>query len=294
MDKAIIFNRRQCFGALISSIIVVICVFIGVVINLTNLLNQNFENVGIKSFFLFTVNSNIFSALGMMMIIPYAIDGLRKNNYHLPNWVVVFLHTGTTAVALTFLISLAYLTPVKGLDFSFGGSNFFLHGVCPILTMASFMFFISDHRVTIKESLWTLVPVIIYGSVYAVMVIVIGEDNGGWSDFYGFATKIPAWISLTTVLPITYIVSTALRLKHNHLYKSRKRKEAVLYQQYFENIDARALIAEAGRSRATVQKVRDIVVPARVIELVIQNSDCTLDEGCQIFLNAYLNALKAK
>lgn len=279
-------------GALISSVVVVICVFIGVIINLTNLLNEDFDNVGIKSFFLFTVNSNIFSSLGMMMVIPYAIDGLRKNNYHLPNWVVVFLHTGTTAVTLTFLISLVYLTPVRGLEFSFGGTNFFLHGVCPIFTMISFMFFITDHRVKLKEALWTLVPVIIYAAVYFFMVLVIGEENGGWSDFYGFATKIPPYISLLAFAPITYGVSTLLRLKHNHSYKLRKKKEAEIYKQSFENADVREVIEKAGRSRAKVQKVIDIVVPARTIEIVVNGSDCTVDEGCQLFLNAYLDELK--
>lgn len=294
MDKAIAFNRKQCLFALISAIIVVLCVCIGVTINLTNLLNDDFENVGIKTFFMFTVNSNIFVAFGMMMVIPYAIDGLRKNNYHLPNWIVVFLHVGTTAIALTFIISLCFLAPTKGFGPIFTGSNFFLHGVCPIFTLLSFLFFISDHKVSLKESLWTLVPIIAYGSVYFIMVLVIGEENGGWSDFYGFATKIPPLVSVIVLPLFAYGVALLVRWQHNRLYTRRKKHEAALYKDNFEGTDVRAAIAEAGRLRAASQTVSDIVVPARVIEIIVQGSDCTVDEGCSIFLSAYLEALGHK
>lgn len=294
MDKAIAFNRRQCLCALICSIVVVVCVCIGVTINLTNLLNDDFENIGIKTFFMFTVNSNILVAFGMMMVIPYAIDGLRKNNYHLSNWVIVFLHAGTTTIALTFLVSLFFLAPTKGFEPIFTGSNFFLHGVCPIFTIVSFLFFISDHRIKLKESFWSIVPVILYGIVYFIMVLVIGEENGGWSDFYGFATKLPIWVSVTVLPLLSYGVAFLLMLKHNHLCKSRKKREAALYKANFEGADVRALIAEAGRTRAAAMTVRDIVVPARVIDIMVQGSDCTVDEGCRIYLSAYLDELDKK
>lgn len=289
MDKAIAFSRRQCLCALISSAIVVVCVCIGVTMNLTTLYDQDFDNMGIRTFCMFTVNSNILAALGMVQVLPFAAEGLRKNNYHLPNWSVVFLHAGTTAVALTFLVSLLVLSPVKGFVPIFTGSRFFLHGVCPILTIVSFGCFVSDHKVTRKESFWSLLPVFLYAGLYFVMVIVIGEENGGWEDFYGFATQMSPWISAAAILPVTYAIAAALRLWHNRLYANRKRREAILYKNEFENADIRALITAAGRSRAATQKVWDIVVPVRVIEIMVRDSDCSVDEGCRIFLNAYLD-----
>lgn len=257
MDIAIKFNKRQCLCALISSAIVAICVCIGVTMNLTTIYDQDFDNMGIRTFCMFTVNSNILAGIGMILVFPFALEGLRKNNYHLPDWVVTFLHA-----------------------------------VCPILTIVAFTFFVSDHKIRLKESLWSLVPVIIYAAIYFIMVVVIGPENGGWEDFYGFATKMPLWISMVALLPITYGISTLLRIKHNHLYNSRKRKEAALYIKEFKDTDIRETIANAGRSRAATQKIKDIVVPTRVIEIVVAGSDVTVEEGCRIYLDAYLGGKK--
>ena len=125
----------QCICALISCLIVGICVCIGVTMNLTTLYDEDFDNMGIRTFCMFTVNSNVLSAIASVAIIPYAVDGLRKKEYILPDWVVVFMMMGTTSVALTFLISLFVLSPVKGFVLIFTGSRFFLHGVCPILSI---------------------------------------------------------------------------------------------------------------------------------------------------------------
>ena len=89
MDELVRRNRVQCLAALFSCAIVVICVCIGVVMNLTTLYDQNFDNMGIRTFCMFTVNSNILAALSSFIVIPYAIDGIRKKEYVLPDWVVL-------------------------------------------------------------------------------------------------------------------------------------------------------------------------------------------------------------
>lgn len=294
MDKVLAFDRKQCIAALISAVVVVVCVLIAVTINLTNLFNSDFENVGIRTFFMFTVNSNILVAFGMMMVIPYTIDGLRKNNYHLPNWIVNFLHMGTTTLALTFLVSLLYLLPTSGFERIFWGTNFLLHGICPLFTIVSFLFFISDHKISLKESVLPLLPVVVYGIIYFIMVLGVGAENGGWSDFYGIATKIPLPVTIIAFPLISFGVSVLLGLIHNSTYTRRKNKEASLYKESFEKADVRSLIAEAGRSRASAQKVCDVVVPTRVIDIMVSGSDCTVEEGSKIFLNAYLEELDKK
>ena len=105
MDELVRRNRIQCISALISCSIVVICVCIGVTMNLTTIYDQDFDNMGIRTFCMFTVNSNILGALSTFLIIPYAIDGIRKKEYSLPDWVVVFMLAATTAVALTLFPS---------------------------------------------------------------------------------------------------------------------------------------------------------------------------------------------
>ena len=294
MDALVRRNRIQCICALISCAIVVICVCIGVTMNLTTLYDEDFDNMGIRTFCMFTVNSNILAAISSFAIIPYAIDGIRKKEYSLPNWVVVFMMTGTTAVALTFLVSLFILSPVKGFVLIFTGSRFFLHGVCPILNILAFCLFVTSGKIKIKETFFSLIPVAIYEVIYFVMVVVITEANGGWADFYGFATRIPFWIPALLVLPLTFGIATLIRLWHNYSFVKRRRNEAQIFLDYFEGKSAELIITEMGRARAKIQPSGDIVVPASVIRkiMIMTDSDLDMDTACKLYLDGYLNAEK--
>ena len=293
MDDLVRRNRVQCLCALISCAIVVVCVCIGVTMNLTTIYDEDFDNMGIRTFCMFTVNSNILAAVSSFAIIPYAIDGLRKKEYCLPNWVVVFMMTGTVAVALTFLISLFVLAPVKGFVLIFSGSRFFLHGVCPVLNILAFCIFITSHKIKIKQSFFALIPVAIYAIVYFVMVVVITEEHGGWDDFYGFATKIPVWISATLIMPLTYGITTLIRLWHNHSFVNRRKNEAELFLSHFDGKEAKEIIFEMGRARAGIQPYGDVIVPRLVIKKVVffTESDLSLDDACRLYLDGYLSAV---
>jgi hypothetical protein len=292
MDELVRKNRIQCMCALISCAIVVVCVCIGVTMNLTTLYDQNFDNMGIRTFCMFTVNSNILAALSSFAIIPYAIDGLRKKEYILPNWVVVFMLTGTTAVALTFLVSLFILSPVKGFVLIFTGSRFFLHGVCPILNILAFCVFVTSHKITVKQSFFALIPVAIYAIVYFVMVVLIPKDLGGWDDFYGFATRVPIWISATVILPLTFGITTLVRLWHNHSFSKRRQNEAQIFLDYFDGKEAREILFEMGKARAKIQPYGDVILPTLVIKKIVYftDSDLSINDACRLYLDGYLDA----
>lgn len=292
MDELVRKNRIQCILALISCAVVVVCVCIGVTMNLTTLYDEDFDNMGIRTFCMFTVNSNILAALSSFAVIPYAIDGIRKKEYVLPDWVVVFMMTGTTAVALTFLVSLFILSPVKGFVLIFTGSRFFLHGVCPILNILAFCIFITSHKVSVKQTFFSLIPVAIYAILYFVMVVVITEARGGWSDFYGFATRIPFWIPAILILPLTFGIATLLRLLHNHAFIRRRKNEAQIFLNYFDGKDAVQILSEMGRARAKIQPYGDVIIPTLVIRKIVYftESDMSMEDACRLYLNGYLSA----
>jgi hypothetical protein len=262
--------------------------------NLTTLYDEDFDNMGIRTFCMFTVNSNILAALSSFAIIPYAIDGIRKKEYSLPDWVVVFMMTGTTAVALTFLVSLFILSPVKGFVLIFTGSRFFLHGVCPILNIIAFCVFITSHKVTVKQTLFSLIPVAIYAIVYFVMVVVITEENGGWSDFYGFATRVPFWIPALLILPLTFGIATLIRLWHNNSFARRRKNEAEIFLGYFEGKSAEHILHEMGKARAKIQPYGDLIIPMLVIKKIVYftESDMSIEDASECYLDGYLSAVK--
>ena len=287
-------DRRQCKYALVTAVVVVVCVCAGVTMNLTTVYDENFDHMGIRTFCMFTVISNIFAAVSLALAIPFTVEGIRKNNYHVPGWVVNLTFEAVTAVSITFLVSLIILAPVKGFVLIFTGSRFLLHAICPILAIDAFCFFLSDHRITIAESFLPLIPVYLYAMLYYVMVVVIGEENGGWNDFYGFATHVDVRIPMASILPLTYLVAAVLRRLHNRLYDLRRQREADLYREAFAGTDVRKAIAALGEYQGRAQHLAVVPVPLRVIALMIRQggSDCTQEEGCSIFVENYLRAAK--
>ena len=291
MDRVMKHTRRECLFAMISALVVVVCVCIGVTMNLTTAADENFDHMGLRTFCMFTVNSNILCAAAMAMVIPYTMDGLRTHNYYLPRWIVDVVYMGVTSVGLTFLVSLFILSPVKGFVLIFTGSRFFLHGVCPILAVIAFCFFMTQKNLGFLDSLFSLIPVLIYAVVYLVMVVVIGEENGGWNDFYGFATRIPWWIAAAAIMPLTFLISTGIRVLHNRARDKRKSEETAFYTETFADADVRRIVAAMARTRSSA-RILDIVIPTRVIHVLIKysGSDCTVEEACQIYLKEYLES----
>jgi hypothetical protein len=289
-DPAIRSNRLQCLLALISAAVVAVCVCVGVTMNLITLYDENFDHMGIRTFCMFTVNSNILAGLSMLMCLPYTIDGLRTGDYHLPDWVVVFMHIAVTAVSLTFLVSLFILAPVKGFVLIFTGSRFFLHGVCPVLSILTFCLFIRSHIVRLWESFLPLIPVFLYAALYLIMVVVIGEENGGWNDFYGFATRLPLWIPVVSILPVTYGIDMLLRWAHNSCCRRCRERDAEYYRRAYGDSDLPRAVAEMARSRRRELPVGNIIIPTRTIGYLIKNSSDHMEpsDAYRLYLATYL------
>ncbi len=289
-DPVIKSNRLQCLFALIGAAVVAVCVCAGVTMNLVTIFDENFDHMGIRTFCMFTVDSNILAGLTMLLCIPYTVDGLRTGYYHLPDWVVVLMHIAVTAVSLTFLVSLCILAPVKGFVLIFTGSRFFLHGVCPVLSIVTFCFFIKSHLIRLKESFLALIPVLLYTLVYLVMVVFIGEEHGGWNDFYGFATRIPIWISLVAIMPLTYGIAALLRLGHDQSCIFQRKRDATLCRIAYFGADLGEVVENMARSHREELQTEDLVIPTQIIRHMIESTGDELDpeEGCRRYLEAYL------
>ena len=289
-DTAIRTNRTQCLFALVSAGIVAVCVCAGVVMNLVTIYDENFDHMGIRTFCMFTVDSNILMGLSMMLCIPYTVDGLRTDNYHLPDWVVVLMHIAVTAVSLTFLVSLCILAPFKGFVLIFTGSRFFLHFLCPVLSIVTFCCFINSHMIRLWESPLALVPVFLYAVVYLVMVVFVGEENGGWNDFYGFATRIPVWVSLTAILPLTFGIATLLRLGHNRCCQRRRDLDTAMFREAYTGRDLRQVLTEMALEAKRKLGKKSIVIPSQTIGYMIADSGSDLDpdEACRLYLETVL------
>jgi hypothetical protein len=278
---------------LIISISIVVLVFISIVINILAAPTEIVEEVGTKTFRMFTVLSNMLMAVSAAMTIPFAVDGIRQRNYHLPRWIVNLSFMGVNCVSLTFLVALGILSPRAGFSYiMIEGSNLFLHTLVPIMAIVSFLFVNAYHTVKFKATFLATAPVFVYAMVYLVSAIFIGEENGGWRDHYRFEDLMPWYYILVIMLLFSFGIASLLRFIHNRVHRNDK-LATVKYYQEAEEYDL-PTIEDAIRKIAADNKKLDrggeVTVPRRII-LILENkykSEKSLSYLCSIYTEEYL------
>jgi hypothetical protein len=123
------------------------------------------------------------------------------------------------AVMLTFITVIVLLMPYYGAPLMYQGTGMYMHLAGPLAALITFLFLENDYRIKIPESFLALVPSLLYGAVYLVEVVIIGEQNGGWMDFYTFNRGGLWYITMPVILVATYVIATVTRLIHNKLTK---------------------------------------------------------------------------
>ena len=278
---------------LILSSLLVIFVFVSIVMNLLSTPTEEVREVGIKTFRMFTVLSNMFVAFTAAMSIPFAVDGIRQKNYHLPRWIVNLTFSSVTCITLTFLITVFLLAPRSGFELMMvRGSFLFMHTLVPIISIVSFLFINTYHNVKFKTTFYALIPVVLYAATYLISVIAIGEENGGWRDHYHFQEIMPWYLIFVIMMLFTFGVATLVRLIHNRMHQRDKADTELYYQTAPEC--ALPTIEEAIIRLAQENKKNDaggeVIVPRRIIKFMEKkyNSKKSLTDLCQIYLDEYL------
>lgn len=153
----------------------------------------------------FTAQSNLFCGAVCLL------TGILLLSGAVPYWLLVLKYAATAAVTVTFLTVMLYLAPFgPGYKFLLSGSDFFLHLVCPVLTILTYILW--DHTgMPFYMVLVGTLPVLLYGSLYLYKV-VSGKAKRPWDDFYVF-NKNGKWrISCAAMLMGGLIVSVLLWL----------------------------------------------------------------------------------
>lgn len=278
---------------LIFSIIMVVLVFVSIVINLLATPTEIVEEVGIKTFRMFTVLSNMLVGVASSMTIPFAVDGIRQENYHLPRWVINLTFVSVNCISLTFIIALTVLSPRAGFfQIMIEGKNLFLHTIVPIMAIITFLFVNSYHTVKFKTTFLALLPVVAYAAVYLVSAIIIGEENGGWRDHYRFEELMPWYYVMIMILLLSFGIACLLRVIHNYMH----RRDKLATERYYQNAEKYDLptVEDAIKKLAAENKAKDgggeVIVPRRIIKLLNNKyqSEKSLAYLCGIYLDEYL------
>lgn len=201
--------------SLLSNIIIVICTVTGVLYYMFHDDDGQRRPFSARTFRYFTTESNILCALSALAIIPFNIMAFGAGALEIPVWAVLLKYVGTIAVAVTFLTVMVFLGPTQGYKSMFAGSGLYMHLIGPLLALISFCFFETGTQITWAQSLLGLIPTFIYGLIYMTLVVKIGEQRGGWEDFYGF-TSGGKWVLSSVMMHIgTYALCAVVLLVHN-------------------------------------------------------------------------------
>lgn len=169
-------------------------------------------DLAIANYRYFTNLSNLF--MGVCALVLFVCTLLNN----MPRWVVLLFYIGTCSLFLTMMTVLLFLAPMnamRGMGYFqlFEGIQLLFHLINPLAAILMFMFLLRLYRIHFLEILLTLIPVVIYGLVYAVMIV-----SNTWPDFYGFTFGGRYWLSpivLIVMWGATYGLGALLRLVHN-------------------------------------------------------------------------------
>lgn len=131
----------------------------------------------------FTVQSNIFAILmALIFLCNEVVLLVFKKSF--TNQILLYLKfTATIAVTLTFIVFFTMLAPLVGINYLLSFNNFSLHAIVPILSIADFLVFDTDIKMTYPKSLiGTAMP------LYYVFFVYIGVP---FNLQYGENIKFP-------------------------------------------------------------------------------------------------------
>jgi len=173
------------------------------------------EGPGKRMFRYFTIDSNILLGLCSLIMAVAEIRVLSGTSASLPAWVYGVKLMGTTAVMLTFLVTVCFLVPQFEKPMSlFYNSNLFLHLIVPLLAAVSFVFTEPTDVLPFGAAAVGVLPTVLYGIYYVGQIfthLADGKPDKKY-DFYNFlGGKLRrAPIAIIAVLAVSFLLSLLL------------------------------------------------------------------------------------
>lgn len=232
LKDILVKNKIRCVVGIIICITINFLNITSLLLDVTNFYG-NLESAGFSTFKLFTTLSNLLISISGILMIPFFIESFRKNDFYLPRWIVDIFYVGTASVILTFLTAITVISFTQGfMKAMFLDRHLYTHTINPLLALIFFVFICPSHNIKFYKTLFGMIPTILYGSLYFVMVVLIGEDNGGWEDYYYFNTYMPWYFSMLIVFSLSFLVCLVLMLSHNYFHN---KSDNEFYNYYFNS-----------------------------------------------------------
>ena len=176
-----------------------------------------FTAANLSAFKYYTVDSNVLGGLLALVYICFEIAVAKGKIARIPKLLHLIRLAATTGLTLTMLVTAFFLIPQFGEHWYilYIDNNFFFHLTVPLLSIITFIFFEPDtENISLKDSLFGIVTMLIYGVVYTINIIAHLGNGHPLKDYdwYGFlnGNVSNAIIAIPAMLLITWGISLGL------------------------------------------------------------------------------------
>lgn len=171
----------------------------------------------------YTEDSNILACVTSLFYVISSVKQLKKGTFEPETPAAILRYMATCCLTLTFLVVITILAPTMGpMGFTFmmmRGSVLYMHNLCPILSLISFVFF-EKPALEKKHTLWAMVPTFLYAAV-SIVLNILRIWHGPYIFLYVY--EQPVWMSCIWFVLIVggaYAIGIGLRA----LAKGRKNR----------------------------------------------------------------------
>ena len=203
-------NKRT--SAIISNILILLFAVIGIYLSLRN---------GLSILYFYTLDSAIIAAIASLLFIIFLL--MKKDITEIPTWVLILKYISVCCLTVTLIIVLVILIPQSIMSNSsypwysllISGFHFYLHVLCPIIALISFMFFENDKRFNRKKILfYPLIATSIYG-IIMLIINYMGIYNGPYFFLMVRVQEIYMTIIwLVIIMIINYLVAKFILIQN--------------------------------------------------------------------------------
>lgn len=173
-------------------------------------------------FVTFTGLSNV--AMGLVALGCFFVRLVRRDS-QLPAWLFIVRMVVVAHIAITFLITAAYLAPSVGADWwrLYINGSLFNHLLTPLLSILGFLLLQRQSSIRFLHCLYSLIPMGAYGTFYFIRAYTHVDASGHidlYYDIYGLARwGMGATLGLMAGFLALSFLLTSLLFLQNHCKK---------------------------------------------------------------------------
>ena len=289
-DYLINFFKYHSVIALCSGICTLILSFYGIIAGVIRTIEVMKIN-GFFSFIFFTMIANTLAALSVAFVIPFAVEGIKKKRFVLPKWVAIIHYISASSIAIVMVLVAAFMSWVSPYD-AFGGINIITHVFCPLLILISFFQVENRYTYTVRDRFIGCIPFWIYGVIYFIEVVLIGETNGGWKDIYQIQEYMSPIMAMPFLMLIGLGVSWLVASISNYLTKKREEKMFNYWKKDIDPIEAKIEAYGLGNMMSNIKDENNIIIPIDILNYLAKKSNINSDDLIKSYITGLINSKK--